>query len=35
MIEGGRLGRALSESLFRREKRVRKIVVDIPEAMLR
>jgi hypothetical protein len=35
VIEGGRLGRALSESLFRREKRVRKIVVDIPEGMLR
>ena len=34
-IEGGRLGRALSESLFRREKRIRKIVVDIPAGMLR
>mgnify|MGYP000414543975 FL=1 len=34
-IEGGRLGRALSESLFRREKRIRKIVVGIPEGMLR
>jgi hypothetical protein len=35
VIEGGRLGRALSESLFRREKRIRKIVVDVPEGMLR
>ena len=34
-IEGGRLGRALSESLFRREKRIRKIVVEIPAGMLR
>jgi len=34
-IEGGRLGRALSESLFRREKRIRKIVVGIPAGMLR
>jgi len=34
-IEGGRLGLALSESLFRRDKRVRKIVVGIPEGMLR
>jgi len=29
------LGLALSESLFRRDKRVRKIVVGIPEGMLR
>jgi hypothetical protein len=35
VIEGGRLGRAFSESLFRREKRMLKIVVDIPEGMLR
>jgi len=35
VIEGGRLGPALSESLFRREKRIRKLVVDIPDAMLR
>jgi hypothetical protein len=35
IIEGGRLGPALSGSLFRREERVRKIVVDIPEGMLR
>jgi hypothetical protein len=35
VIEGGRLGRALSESLFRRDKRLRKIVVGIPEGMLR
>jgi hypothetical protein len=35
VIEGGRLGPALSGSLFRREKRVRKIVVDIPEGVLR
>jgi hypothetical protein len=35
VIEGGRLGRDLSESLFRRERRIRKIVVDIPESMLR
>jgi hypothetical protein len=34
-IEGRRLGPALSDSLFRREKRIRKIVVDIPEGMLR
>ena len=35
VIEGGRLDRTLSESLFRRERRIRKIVVDIPEGMLR
>ena len=35
VIEGGRLGRGLSESLFRREKRIDKIVVDVPVAMLR
>jgi hypothetical protein len=35
VVEGGRLGRTLSESLFRREKRLRKIVVDIPDSMLR
>jgi hypothetical protein len=35
VIEGGRLGRALSKSLFRREKRIDKIVVDVPGAMLR
>jgi len=35
LIEGGRLGPTYSESLFRREKRIRKIVVDIPEGMLR
>jgi hypothetical protein len=35
VVEGGGLGRALSESLFRRERRIRKIVVDIPAGMLR
>jgi hypothetical protein len=35
VIPGGRLGRDLSQSLFRREGRIRKIVVDIPDAMLR
>ena len=35
VIEGGLLGRELSESLFRRERRIRRIVVDIPEGMLR
>jgi len=35
VTEGGQLGPAFSESLFRREKRIRKIVVDIPEGMLR
>ena len=34
-IEGGRLGRDLSKSLFRREKRIRKIVVEFPKGMLR
>ena len=34
-IPGGRLGLELSQSLFRREGRIRKIVVDIPEDMLR
>lgn len=34
-IEGGRLGRALSESLFRRERRIRRLVVDIPAGRLR
>jgi hypothetical protein len=35
VIEGGWLGPDLSESLFRREKRIRKLVVDIPAGMLR
>jgi hypothetical protein len=35
VIPGGRLGRDFSQSLFRREGRIRKIVVDIPEDMLR
>jgi hypothetical protein len=35
VIRGTRLGPALSQSLFRREQRIRKLVVDVPEAALR
>ena len=35
VIPGTRLGLALSQSLFRREQRIRKLVVDVPEAALR
>jgi hypothetical protein len=35
VIHGTRLGPALSQSLFRREQRIRKLVVDVPEATLR
>jgi len=34
VIHGNRLGLALSQSLFRREQRIRKLVVDVPEATL-
>jgi len=34
-IPGGRLGRDFSQSLFRREGLIRKIIVDIPDEMLR
>jgi hypothetical protein len=34
VIQGTRLGPALSQSLFRREQRIRKLVVDLPEATL-
>jgi hypothetical protein len=35
VLPGTRLGRELSRSLFRREGRIRKVVVDVPEASLR
>jgi hypothetical protein len=35
VIQGTRLGPELSQSLFRREQRIRKLVVDVPEATLR
>jgi len=35
VIAGNHLGQAWSRSLFQREKRVQKIVVDIPEDVLR
>jgi hypothetical protein len=35
VIHGTRLGLELSQSLFRREQRIRKLVVDVPEATLR
>ena len=35
IIHGTRLGAALSQSLFRRERRIRKLIVDVPEATLR
>ena len=35
VIQGTRLGTTLSQSLFRREQRIRKLVVDIPVGMLR
>jgi hypothetical protein len=35
VIHGTHLGLALSQSLFRREQRIRKLVVDVPEATLR
>ena len=34
VIHGNRLGLALSQLLFRREQRIRKLVVDVPEATL-
>ena len=35
VIQGTRLGLALSQSLFRREQRIKKLVVDVPKATLR
>jgi hypothetical protein len=35
VVAGNRLGRATSESLFRRDGRIRKLVVDIPRERLR
>jgi hypothetical protein len=35
VIQGTHLGLELSQSLFRREQRIRKLVVDVPEATLR
>jgi hypothetical protein len=35
VLRGTRLGPELSQSLFRREQRIRKLVVDVPEAALR
>jgi hypothetical protein len=35
IIQGTHLGPELSQSLFRREQRIRKLVVDVPEATLR
>jgi hypothetical protein len=35
VIPGTRLGLSLSQSLFKREQRIRKLVVDVPEAALR
>jgi hypothetical protein len=35
VIQGTRLGPELSQSLFRREQRVKRIIVDLPETMLR
>jgi hypothetical protein len=35
VIHGTRLGPELSQSLFRREQRIRKLVVDVPETSLR
>jgi hypothetical protein len=35
ILHGTRLGPELSQSLFRREQRIRKLVVDVPEATLR
>jgi hypothetical protein len=35
VIHGTRLGPELSQSLFRREQRIRKLVVDVPETALR
>ena len=35
VIHGTRLGTELSQSLFRREQRITKLVVDVPEAALR
>ncbi|MBT8065040.1 MAG: hypothetical protein KJN94_08475 [Gammaproteobacteria bacterium] len=34
-IRGNRLGRGFSQALFRRERRIQKIVVDIPDDLLR
>ncbi len=35
VIPGTRLGQQFSQSLFKREQRIRKLVVDVPEATLR
>jgi len=35
VIQGTRLGPDLSRSLFRREQRICKLIVDVPEAALR
>jgi hypothetical protein len=35
VLPGARLGPELSQSLFRREQRIRKVVVNVPEATLR
>jgi hypothetical protein len=35
VIHGTRLGPELSQSLFRREQRIRKLVIDVPETVLR
>ena len=35
VIDGTGLGRERSQSLFRREPRIRKLIVDIPENALR
>jgi hypothetical protein len=35
VIQGSHLGLELSQSLFKRSKRIRKLLVDVPEATLR
>jgi hypothetical protein len=35
VIQGSRLGLELSQSLFRREQRIRKLLVDVPETTIR
>ena len=35
ILPGNKLGQVLSQSVFRRENRLRKIIVDVPEAVLR
>jgi len=35
VVPSTRLGPDLSRSLFRRERRIRKLIVDVPEAALR